>query len=406
MSGTLKEKNILIGITGGISAYKICSLIRMFKKANGNVKVVLSPDALEFVGTKTFETLSENEVFTNQFAPNRNTEHISLADWADVYVIAPLSANTLGKFANGICDNLLTSVFSAYFGKRKPVILAPAMNDGMWNNTFVQKNLKSLRAENCIIIDPETGFLACGTEGTGRLADIKTIFESCKGLFGEKNEPLKPLKGKKILITAGGTREFIDPVRYIGNCSSGKTGTALALAASELGAEVELICTFEPPQSISNAAKTKITQVESAAQMQDAVETAFPDCDCLIMAAAVADFRVKSPAKSKISKTKIDENGENLILELVKNPDILKGVASKKRENQTVIGFCLSTENVIENAKKKRLEKNCDFIIANEAKTALGTDKTDIWIIDKKQNVRAESGSKTSLAGKILELIK
>ncbi len=382
---------ILIGITGGIAAYKICSLVRMFKKAGDDVKVVMTPSALEFVGAKTFETLSEHEVYVNQFAPKSSTKHISLADWADLFIIAPLSANTLSKFANGICDNLLTSLFCACLGKKTPTILAPAMNDGMWNNKFVQKNLTALREAGCKIVEPEDGFLACGTTGKGRLASIEKIYAVAA--------TPKPLKGKKILITAGGTREYIDPVRYITNSSSGKMGAALAITASELGAEVELISTCDIEGNF------KTTHVETAKQMEEAVQKSFDACDCLIMAAAVADFRPTQQKNSKISKDEIEQNGENLILELTKNPDILRNISAKKRKNQTVVGFCLSTENLIENAKKKLADKKCDFIIANEAKVALGTDKSEIHIIDKKCSVKTEKGTKHELARKILELI-
>lgn len=393
---------VLIGITGGIAAYKICSLIRMFKKAGDEVRVVMTGNALEFIGAKTLETLSENEVYTNQFAPKTSissTGHISLADWADLFIVAPLSANTLGKFANGICDNLLTSLFCASLGKGTHMILAPAMNEGMWNNPFVQKNLSALRGAGCKIVEPEDGFLACGTTGTGRLASIEKIYKAAIEITPENAQPLK---GKKILITAGGTREYIDPVRYITNSSSGKMGAALAFEAAALGADIELISTFDIEGNF------EVTRVETAEQMQEAVQKAFPACDCLIMAAAVADFRPTHPSDTKIAKEQIGkdkEGGENLILELSKNPDILKNISVKKRENQTVIGFCLSTENLIENAKKKLADKKCDFIIANEAQIALGTDVSEIHIIGKKGVEATHKGTKAKLARKILELI-
>lgn len=389
---TLAGKKILLGITGAIAAYKICELIRKFKKASADVKVVLSPNALEFIGIKTLETLSGNEVYIEQFAPRNSTKHISLADWADLFLIAPASANSISKFANGIADNLLTSVFCATLGKKIPTILAPTMNDGMWANPFVQENLKKLQNNNCKIVEPEIGALACGSAGIGRLPDIEVIFEKCK----EKLNENKPLAGKKIVITAGGTREYIDPVRFIGNSSSGKMGLALADCAYELGAEVELICTFEIQKNY------KTTFVENAHQMQLEVEKAFEKCSVLIMAAAVSDYRVNKIQTSKIDKKKC----EKLTLELVKNTDILKSVAAKKTEFQKVIGFCLSTENVIENAKLKLKNKNCDFIIANEAKTALGGDNSEIWIVDSALNVqKIEKNSKINLAKKILELL-
>jgi phosphopantothenoylcysteine decarboxylase/phosphopantothenate--cysteine ligase len=235
----LKNKNILIGITGGIAAYKICELIRMFKRKNANVKVVVTPNALEFVTELTLDTLSQEQVFTEQFnTEERKPEHIALCDWADVFLIAPASANTIGKLANGLCDNLLTSLACAF---QKPMFIAPAMNTGMFNNSCVQKNIETLKQMGKNIIEPDSGFLACGTTGVGRLADINKVFEKVEEYFS-KNQYLK---GKKIVITAGGTKENIDPVRYIGNYSSGKMGKAIADKAYEAGADVVLVTTVD-----------------------------------------------------------------------------------------------------------------------------------------------------------------
>lgn len=384
-------KNILIGITSSIAAYKIPELIRMFKKANYDVKVVMTPEAKNFVTPLTLETLSSNRVYEQQFCPRDNTQHISLCSWADAFIIAPLSANTLSKIANGICDNLLSSVFCAYIGEKKPIILAPAMNCGMWENPFVQKNLETLKNAGCKILEPEYGFLACGTENKGRLCELKKIFEAieCK----------KPLKGKKIVITSGGTREAIDPVRFISNASSGKMGRALADCAHELGARVVLISTQELQKPY------KVVIAQDTISMLNATRKEFIEnnADYLIMAAAVSDYRVKNYSNTKISK---EQAGENLTIELVKNPDILKTMCEEKSQSQKAIGFCLSSENAVENAKKKIKDKGCDIIIANEVKTALGTNESEVWIIDDSLNVKKiEKTSKINIARAILEIL-
>lgn len=384
-------KNILIGITSSIAAYKIPELIRMFKKANYDVKVVMTPEAKNFVTPLTLETLSSNRVYEQQFCPRDNTQHISLCRWADAFIIAPLSANTLSKIANGICDNLLSSVFCAYIGEKKPIILAPAMNCGMWENPFVQKNLETLKNAGCKILEPEYGFLACGTENKGRLCELKKIFEAieCK----------KPLKGKKIVITSGGTREAIDPVRFISNASSGKMGRALADCAHELGARVVLISTQELQKPY------KVVIAQDTISMLNATRKEFIEnnADYLIMAAAVSDYRVKNYSNTKISK---EQAGENLTIELVKNPDILKTMCEEKSQSQKAIGFCLSSENAVKNAKKKIKDKGCDIIIANEVKTALGTNESEVWIIDDSLNVKKiEKTSKINIARAILEIL-
>ena len=387
----LKGKNILIGITGAIAAYKICELIRMFKKQEANVKVVLTPNALEFVTSKTLETLSGNEVYLKQFKKKDPTKHISLADWADIFLVAPLSANTLSKFASGIADNLLTSIFCASYGKGLPILLSPSMNDGMWDNDFVQENIKKLSGK-CKIIAPDYGFLACNAIGKGRLPSVEDLFNETVALLEES----KPLLGKKILITAGGTKEAIDPVRYIGNSSSGKMGINLANEAHNLGATVKLISTFE------HSAPYEVEQVLSALDMECAVKDGLSWCDTLIMAAAVADYRPKEVKNSKINSSEND----TLTIELVKNPDILKNIAPLKKENQKIIGFCLSTENLAENAKRKLKDKKCDYIVANKADEALGKDDTKIVVYSAKgQEFATDKISKKDAARKILELL-
>lgn len=385
-------KNILIGITGAIAAYKSCELIRQFKRVGDNVKVLITENTLQFLGKKTLETLSGNEVYLEQFKDKGATEHISLVDWADVFVLAPASANTISKIANGIADNLLTSVACAYIGHKKPFIVVPSMNTGMWENDFVQENLKKLDGAGIYIIEPEYGFLACGTEGKGKMPQPSKIYEETLSFLNEN----KPLSGKKIVITAGGTKEYIDPVRYITNASSGKMGLALANAAYKLGADVTLISTF------SHIAPYNVVEVSSACDMLNATKAEFEGADCLIMAAAVADYRIKNQQAQKISK----EKNETLRLELVKNADILKSIAENKKPNQTIIGFCLATENLLECAKSKLEAKKCDYIIANEAKKSLGKDDTEIYIISKSEDIKHfENISKKQAADKILELL-
>ena len=306
----LSGKTILLGITGGIAAYKICELVRMYKKANANVKIVCTSNALNFVTKLTLQNLSKNEVYVEQFCvKNYNPEHISFADEADIMVIAPATANTISKLANGICDNLLTSVACAF---TKPIILAPAMNCNMWNNPIIQENLYKL---HYTILEPETGFLACGYNGKGRLCSIEKIFNKTLDLIN-----YKPLTGKKIVITSGGTIEDIDPVRYISNYSSGKMGFALADTAKNFGAEVTLITTKDVIKDYN------VIKVKSALDMKEAVEKEFDNADCIIMAAAVADYHVKEISEQKIKKSEDDE----MNLTLIKNPDILKEISDRK----------------------------------------------------------------------------
>lgn len=391
----LENKNILIGITGGIAAYKICELIRLFKKNNANVKVVVTESALEFVTELTLETLSKNKIYTQQFTTSdKKPEHICLCDWADVFVIAPTSANTIGKIANGICDNLLTSLCCAF---QKPVILAPAMNTGMWNNTFVQENINKLINNGFKIIEPENGYLACGTDGKGRLASVEKIFDETKKLLLKKEF----LKNKNIVITAGGTKENIDPVRYIGNYSSGKMGTAIADAAYELGANVTLIAAFDIDRPY------KIINIKSASEMQKAVVEEFQhkNADCLIMSAAISDYKIANASNSKIKK----ENNEELTLKLIKNPDILSEACSQKKEGQTVIGFCAESENLEEYAKEKLKRKNCDYIVANDISRkdiAFSSDYNEVILIDKNLKINyLKKDTKKNIAYELLGLI-
>lgn len=387
----LSGKKILIGITGCIAAYKILELIRLYKRANAEVKVVLTPNALNFVTRLTIQTLCQNEVFVEMFdSHNWKPEHISLTN-ADIFVIAPCSANTLAKIEKGFADNLLTSTALAF---SKPIIIAPSMNNGMWDNPIVQKNIQNLKDIGYTIVDPEEGFLACGTTGKGRLTNIKTIFNKTIEIL---NPSKINLKKKKIVVTAGGTKEKIDPVRYITNNSSGKMGEAIADFANQIGADVTLITTKKLNKPYN------IIYTESADEMFEAVKNI--DFDTIFMAAAVSDFKIKNLYTNKIKKN----NNDSLTIELVQNPDLLKFLVENKKENQTIVGFCAESENLIQNAEEKIKNKKCDFLIANDiSRTDIGfdSDENEIIILDKDLNkTYFEKTSKTELAKKIIEFI-
>lgn len=394
----LSGKTVLIGISGGIAAYKICELIRMYKRANAEVLVVCTPNALNFVTKLTLENLSKNPVAVEEFNVEKfNPEHISYADKADIMVIAPATANTISKIATGVCDNLLTSIACAF---TKPMIIAPAMNCNMWENPIIQQNLSKLNVE---ILEPESGYLACGYEGKGRLCSLDIIFDKTVEILNAKR-----LNGKKFVITSGGTIEEIDPVRYISNYSSGKMGLALADVAKNLGADVTLITTCNVER------KYNIVKVKSAQEMKKAVEAEFESADCIIMAAAVADYRVKERASQKMKKTADDE----ITLTLVKNPDILKELCLKKQnkiantdeELPLIIGFCAESENLIANAKEKIAKKGCDYLIANDISRkdiGFSSDFNEVTILDKNGSMKKlEKADKKTIAKEIFNYIK
>lgn len=393
----LSGKTVLIGISGGIAAYKICELIRMYKRANAEVLVVCTPNALNFVTKLTLENLSKNPVAVEEFNVEKfNPEHISYADKADIMVIAPATANTISKIATGVCDNLLTSIACAF---TKPMIIAPAMNCNMWENPIIQQNLNKLNIE---ILEPESGYLACGYEGKGRLCSLDKIFDKTVEILNAKR-----LNGKKFVITSGGTIEEIDPVRYISNYSSGKMGLALADVAKNLGADVTLVTTCNVER------KYNVVKVKSAQEMKNAVEAEFDNADCIIMAAAVADYRVKERASQKMKKTADDE----ITLTLVKNPDILKELCLKKQnkiantdeELPLIIGFCAESENLIANAKEKIAKKGCDYLIANDISRkdiGFSSDFNEVTILDKNGGMKKlEKADKKTIAKEIFNYI-
>ena len=348
----LNDKNIVLGVTGGIAAYKAAYLIRLLVKEKANVDVIMTRSAAEFIGPLTLQTLSGNPVHIDQFNLIDKNEigHISLADRADLFLICPATANILGKVANGIADDLLSTTIMA---TKAPVLFAPAMNVNMWESPALQANLKKLRDYGYHFVEPDSGELACHWDGKGRLSDPEEIlFEAMKHLSGH------PLSEKHIVITAGPTCEAIDPVRYISNKSSGKMGYALAYASKILGAKVTLISGPVYPSLKSHA--DKLIHIESAKEMQKAVADSFEQADALIMSAAVADFRPEVSNSVKLPKEKLDQN-----LSLVKNPDIV-GSISIKKSDRLLVGFAAQTEGLLDNAKRKLQEKNLDYIVAND----------------------------------------
>jgi phosphopantothenoylcysteine decarboxylase/phosphopantothenate--cysteine ligase len=352
----LTGKKILLGITGSIAAYKIPLLVRLLKKDGADVRVVMTPSAKDFVTPLTLSTLSGNPVLSHGFDEQTGKwdSHVELGLWADLFVVAPASANTMAKMAYGMADNyLLTVCLSA----KCPIMFAPAMDLDMYKHPATQQNIKTLIERGCIFVAPSSGELASGLCGEGRMEEPQKIYERIKSFFQTKQN----FKGKKVLITAGPTYEAIDPVRFIGNHSSGLMGIEIARAFADQGAEVTLVL---GPSSISvNKKNVNVLPVTSAKEMYEAVTALFPKTDIAVLSAAVADFRPEMVADQKIKK---NPDNDTLTIKLVKTEDILKSVGGMKTENQTVVGFALETENGLENAKKKLHTKNIDLIVLNE----------------------------------------
>ena len=389
------RKHIVIGISGGIAAYKTLTLIRLFKKSGYEVRVTATRNALQFVTPLTIETLSENRLYTDMFDTNRTleVEHISMAEWADALVVAPATANIIAKLAHGIADDALSTLFLAV---RKPVFIAPAMNTNMYENPAVQQNIDSLRERGCLILAPNEGFLACGTSGSGRMQEPEEIFET----VDEKLENDHSLQGKNVMITAGPTYEPIDPVRFIGNHSSGLMGFCLAEAAARKGAQVSLVT--GPSHCIAHHRNITRHDVKTAEEMYQRCMKLVENQDIIIMSAAVADFTPAHVAPEKIKK----ENAQ-LTLELVKTKDILASVGKIKRDNQLLIGFALETENEIENARKKLHNKNADLIVLNSLRTkgaGFRTATNQVTILAKDgREFAGELKSKQEIATEILQ---
>ena len=348
-----KSLHIVIGITGGIAAYKSLSLIRLFKKAGAEVKVVATPHALEFVTPLTLQTLSQNSVYSDMFgtAEHIDVEHISLAEWADAVVVAPATANIIGKLANGIADDALSTMLLAC---TKPLFFAPAMNKNMLVHPAVQRNLRTLQQQGVTLIGPDAGFLACGTTGEGRMKEPEEIFSTVWDALTATQE----LKGKRALVTAGPTYEPIDPVRFIGNYSSGLMGFALARTLVRHGAQVTLVS--GPTNLDLQNPMVERVDVKTAAQMLEACQKVAPTADIIIMSAAVADYTPETVAPEKIKK-----NDAKFVLPLKKTTDILATIGKQKSENQCVVGFALETEHEETNALTKLKNKNADIIVLN-----------------------------------------
>lgn len=393
----LKGKTIVIGVSGGIAVYKVCDLVSKLKKLNADVHVIMTKSATEFVAPLTFESLSSQPVIVDMFAKivKWDIEHIALAKAADLFLVAPATANIIGKIANGIADDMLSTTIMA---TKAPKIIAPAMNTNMYENPIVQDNIKKLKNYGYKFIKPDSGRLACGDLGIGKLANVDTIIESITMNLIED----KPLAGQKILITAGPTREALDPVRYMTNHSSGKMGYAIAEAAAVKGAEVTLISgpvTLKKPNNLK-----KYIQIESAEEMFTAVKDNLKDQNIIIKSAAVADYRPEVYVDKKIKKS-----DEDFKLTLTRNPDILRWIGMHKTPKQLIVGFAAETNDVMENGISKLKKKNIDMIIVNDvtrADAGFGTDTNCVTLIDKKGNKKAYPVMpKKQLAHSILDYI-
>ena len=392
----LKDINVLLGVTGGIAAYKACDIVSGLKKINANVDVIMTKSATELVSPNTFQALSKNAVITDIFNTPRywNIEHISLAQKAHVLLVAPATANIIGKVANGIADDMLSTTIMASTAK---VIFAPAMNEKMYENKIVQQNIEKLISLGYQFIEPESGRLACGDIGIGKLADTNEIIRFIVNTVKSDGD----LKGKKILITAGPTREIIDPVRFISNYSTGKMGYSLAEAASARGAEVILI---SGPTNLRTPPGVKLIKINTALEMYDSVMDNFKEQNIIIKSASVSDYRPEA-----ISEHKIKKNKGNMNLTLVKNPDILYELG-KIKGDRMLIGFAAESDNIVKNARDKMLGKNLDFIVANditEEGAGFGTDTNIVTIVDIDGKIeKIEKSSKVDIAHRILDKAK
>lgn len=370
----LTNKKILIGVTGSIAAYKIPVLVRLLVKAGAEVKVIMTPASKSFVSPLTLATVSKSAVLSDMAENDSWANHVMLGRWADIFVVAPLSCNSLAKMANGLCDNLMQAV---YLSATCPVVVAPAMDEDMWKHQSTKSNLQKLSSYGNLIIPVESGELASGLTGEGRMAEPETIVEWIRDFFKKKDQ----LKGKKALVSAGPTYEAIDPVRFIGNHSSGKMGIAIANELLYRGAEVTLIL---GPSNQSADPAIKTIRVKSAAEMLDACLEAFAGKDITVMSAAVADYTPVTAADEKIKKS-----DASFSIELKKTTDILKELGDRKKKGQLLTGFALETNNEKEHALKKLASKNADMIVLNSLKDSgagFGYDTNKITIFDKRGN--------------------
>lgn len=394
----LAGKRIILGVTGGIAAYKAAYLLREFQKAGAEVRVTMTPSATRFVGSETFSALSRHEVavdvFNEEDPGDSWTKHIHWGDWADLFVIAPCTANTLSKIVQGQSDNMLTSTVLA---ARCPVLICPTMDGEMYESPAVSENLEKAKVQGHYVLEPGEGYLASGLEAKGRLPEPNSILEKSKEII-KKHRIQGPLTGKKVVVTGGPTREFFDPVRFISNPSSGKMGLAMAEAARLLGADVTLL---HGPISLEIPDRIQTKTFVSADDLFNLIKE-HADADVIIMAAAVSDFKPSSVHQQKVKKGEADEE-----LKLIRNPDILEWLGNQKHEGQILIGFAMETENLKENAQKKLQKKNLDWICANALttdNTGFGADENKILLIGP-DSEESFSGSKQEIAGEILEKI-
>lgn len=399
----LSNKRILVGISGGIAAYKIPELIRLLVKSGAEVRVATTKNALQFVTELTLQTLSGSRVYSDVFAAinEHSTEHISLPDWCDAMIVAPATANVLGKMANGIADDALTTTICSCVA-RKPVVVAPAMNDKMWENPAIQQAITTIQGwENVSVIEPAEGLLACGTSGKGRMPEPEELLEAIEYALTPKS-----MAGRKVLITAGGTQEKIDPVRFISNYSTGKMGVALAQACARRGAEVKLVC-----GSVSAAIHNPFGLIHridamSAKEMYAACMREWGTVDTAILCAAVADFCPASEADEKIKK---QDGQRSMTLDLTTTPDIAKALGESKKKGQVLIGFALETTNEKENALRKMERKHMDAIVLNSLRdegAGFGTDTNRVTVFNTKGNsVELPLSSKAAVAEKILDVL-
>lgn len=395
----LSGKRIILGVTGGIAAYKAAFLLRAYQKAGAEVRVTMTPDATRFVGIETFSSLSKHEVAVEVFPENQSateswTQHISWGEWADLFVIAPCTANTLGKIAHGIADNMLTSTVLA---ARCPILLCPTMDGEMYEAPAVQQNLSSIESFGYYILEPGEGYLASGLEGKGRLPETDVILDKSSEII-ESARSNGPLAGKKIIVTAGPTREYMDPVRFISNPSSGKMGIAMAEAAQRLGGDVTII---HGPISIQHPQGVTAREITSTDDLFQEVKN-HADADVIIMAAAVSDFTPTESSDQKIKKEDSDSS-----IELKRTADILAWLGDHKKDGQVLIGFAMETENLIENARKKLQKKKADWIVANsltEENGGFESDQNTVYLLGK-ENQDKISGSKKEVAQRVLNTI-
>ena len=390
----LKDKKILLGVTGSIAAYKAIYLVRLLRKQGAEVKVVMTPSARDFASPLTLSTLSNQPVLYDLSSENSWANHVMLGRWADVMLIAPLSCNTLAKMANGICDNLLMAI---YLSATCPVVVAPAMDEDMWYHPATKRNLEKVLAYGNHIIPVEKGELASGLYGEGRMAEPETIISFIGSFLSTK-----PLEGKRALVTAGPTHEPIDPVRFIGNNSSGKMGVAIAKELASKGADVTLVLGPTDTQFQLNGIQT--IRVNTAEEMAEACNRSFPKCDLAVMAAAVADYKTVQVAGEKIKK-----KADSMQIELTQTTDILKMLGEKKRNDQVLVGFALETTDEEKHAKEKLQKKNLDLIVLNSLNddgAGFSVDTNKVTIFEKTGGVfKFGKKSKTDVAKDIVDTI-